>query len=475
MHGSDGVPGAELVERSAVEQARMVRAREVSARELLDAHLARVEAVNGTLNAVVALDPEVGLARAVAVDEAIAAGESPGPLAGLVTAHKDLLETRDFPTTFGSPVFAGHRPKVDAPLVRRVAEAGAVPIGKTNTPEFGAGSHSFNPVYGVTRNPYDPSRSAGGSSGGAGVALRAGMVAVADGSDFGGSLRNPAGWNNVVGFRGSARVVPRSGPGNAWNPMPIDGPMARTVDDLVLLLRVLAQPDPADPLHRPLDIPAVVSPPDRPLRVAWSPTLGGLPVDPDVAAVLDRLRADLDGLGWEIEEDEPDFGGADECFVTLRAFAYSQQGGLLGDRLAEVKATVQDEVSRGLALTAGQVSAAYGHLNVLWKRALAFFDRYDLLIGPVSQVSPFPVEVEYPMEVAGQAMTSYVEWMRSCCRITALGSPALSLPAGFTDAGLPVGAQLVGGPWQDLVVLAAAKAIEAATGHGARAPDLTAL
>ena len=243
---------------------------QLSARELLADHLARIEEVNPTVNAVVGLDPSVAEARAAAVDEAIAAGDRPGPLAGLVTAHKDLTETKDFVTTYGSPVFADHRPTADSLLVERMAAAGAVAVGKTNTPEFGAGSHTFNPVNGMTRNPWDPERSAGGSSGGAAVALRTGMVSIADGSDLGGSLRNPAAWSSVVGFRGSARVVPKRNPGNAWNPLPIDGPMGRSVDDVMLLLRVLAQPDDGDPLSRPINLPPVVSPPTRPPAGAGS-------------------------------------------------------------------------------------------------------------------------------------------------------------------------------------------------------------
>ncbi len=462
--------------QSATEQVRLVRSRELSAREVLADHLARIEEINPTVNAVVGLDASVAEAKAAAIDEAIAAGDRPGPLAGLVTAHKDLTETKDFVTTYGSPVYADNRPTVDSLLVERVAAAGAVAVGKTNTPEFGAGSHTFNPVYGMTRNPWNPERSAGGSSGGASVALRTGMVSVADGSDLGGSLRNPAAWASVVGFRGSARSVPKRAPGNAWNSLPIEGPMARSVDDLMLLLRVLAQPFDGDPLSRAINLPPVVSPPTRPRRVAWSRDLGGLPFEPEILEVMDRFRADLDLLGWEIVDDEPDFSGADEVFVTLRAFGFAERAKLLGDRIGEVKATVQDEIARGLALSSSEVNAALGHLNVLWKRSVAFFENYDLLIAPVTQVMPFSVDQEYPTSVAGVPMGSYVEWMRSCCRITTSSCPALSLPAGFVEgdgptAGLPVGAQLVGRPWGDIDLLAAAKAIEATTGHGRRFPQ----
>ncbi len=464
----------------------MVRSRELSARELLADHLARVDEVNPAVNAVVALDASVAEATAAAVDELIAGGGRPGPLAGLVTAHKDLAETKDFVTTYGSPLFADFRPTHDALLVERMAAAGAVAIGKTNTPELGAGSHTFNPVYGTTNNPWNLDRSAGGSSGGAAVALRTGMVSIADGSDLGGSLRNPAAWANVVGFRGTARSVPKRGPGNAWNHLPIDGPMARSVDDLMLLLRVMAQPYDGDPLSRPINLPPVVSPPRRPVRVAWSATVGGNPIDPAIAAATERFRDELDLLGWEIVDDEPDFTGADEVFTTLRAFGFADRGAMLGDRIDRVKATVQDEVARGLALSATDVARALAHANVLWKRGIEFFDRYDLLIAPVTQVPPFPIDQEYPTEVAGVAMGSYIEWMRVCCRITTLGCPALSLPAGFLQpddegaadgghVGLPVGVQLVARPWADVELLSMAKAIEATTGHGRRWPSVPSL
>ncbi len=463
---------SELWELSAVEQVGMVKGKKVSARELLDSHLTRIDAVNPKLNAVVGMDADVAKRRAGEVDDAIARGDRVGPLAGLVTAHKDLTDTADFVTTYGCPAYKDHRPRADSLLVSRMRAAGAVAVGKTNTPEFGAGSHTFNPVYGTTLNPYDQTRSAGGSSGGAAVALRAGMVSIADGSDLGGSLRNPAAWSNVVGFRSSPRIVPRPTASNPWNPGPIEGPMARSVDDLILLFRVLGQPTADDPLSRPLHLPPLVSPPNRPLRVAWSPSIGGNPIEPEIAATLERFRADIDLLGWQVEEAEPDFSGADECFVTLRAFGFAERSAELGPHMENLKATVQDEMARGLALTSSEVSAAYNQLGVLWRRAVEFFNTYDLMIGPVTQVSPFPIDWEYPTEVNGVAMNSYIEWMQVCCRITSLGCPAMSLPAGFTDQGLPVGAQLIGKPFGDVALLEAAKALEATTGHGLRTPEL---
>jgi amidase len=464
---------SELPDLTATEQRALLASGQTSARELLDAHLARIEKVNPVVNAIVALDPEVGRRRALAVDEARARGDEVGPLAGLVTAHKDLAETADFPTTFGSPVFADNRPKADSLLVSRMKAAGAMAVGKTNTPEFGRGSHTFNPVYGTTLNPYDLTRTCGGSSGGAAVSLATGMVAIADGSDMGGSLRNPAGWNNVVGFRASPGVVPAVGPGPPHPRLATEGAMGRTVDDLALLLGVLSEQTPQDPVSRGLDLPASIDPIDRPLRVAWSPTLGGLPVESEVLAVLETVPPVLEQLGWEVVEAQPDFSGAQEAFATLRGWMNATgQAVRLGSRMTQLKETIQNEAAVGAQVTAQEVADALNHVRVVWGRGATFFESYDLLLGPVSQVAPFPIEVEYPTSVAGQEMGSYIEWMMSCCYVTVMGSPALSLPSGFTAGGLPTGVQIIGGHWQDLTVLRAAKTLEMATGHGLVRPPL---
>ena len=460
---------AELCDLTATEQTRMFRHREVSARELLDAHLARIEDRNPTINALVAMDPDVARRRAADLDQRRANAvteaevEALGPLAGLVTAFKDLTDTADFVTTYGSPAYAEQRPPADSLIVARIKAAGAMAVGKTNVPEFGAGSHTFNPVYGTTVNPYDPTRSAGGSSGGAAAALACGMVGIADGSDSGGSLRNPAAWNNVVGFRPSAGAVPVGGSENAWNPLPVHGPMARTVDDMTLLLSVLAQPDSRDPLGRGLPtVRPSTHPVEQPLRVAWSTDLGGLPVESAITETLAELRPVLtDDLGWAVTDAEPDLTGVDATYLTLRAFTYAGSAGRLAPHLDQIKAPVQSEIERGLALTTAQVVEALAHLKELWDRANRFFADHDLLIAPVTQVMPFPAEWEYPTEVAGQPMDGYLDWMRVCYRITALGLPALSLPAGFHD-GLPVGAQLIGRPHGDLDLLRAAKTLESA-------------
>lgn len=462
----------DLVELTAVEQRRLIATRQVSASELLDAHLVRIAAVNPAVNAVISLDAEIGRARARAVDEVIAHGDDPGPLAGLVTAHKDLSDTADFPTTYGSPLFAGFRPAADSLLVARMKAAGAVAIGKTNTPELGAGSHTFNPVHGTTFNPWGRTRSAGGSSGGAAAALACRMVAIADGSDMGGSLRNPAAWNNVVGLRTTARIVPRVGPGNPWLPLTTEGPMGRTVDDVLLLLRVIGVPDQRDPLCRVVELPAELRPPDRPLCVAWSNDLG-VPVEPEQLEVLAGMRRTMEALGWDTTDAEPDLDLAGECFRVLRAWSSANSPTAESDRLAEVKQTVRDEIADGQALTAGQVAVAWEQLASLRRTAVEFFDRgFDVLACPVTQVAPFPTEWQYPTEVAGHEMRDYIDWMASCWRITVTGCPTLSLPAGFDRAGLPVGIQLVAPLGADVDLLRAAKALETATGHGAKRPPI---
>jgi amidase len=465
----------ELVDLTAVEQRRLVGRREVSATELLDAHLARIETVNPVVNAIVALDPDVARQRARQVDDVLAGGGDPGPLAGLVTAHKDLTETADFTTTYGSPLFAGHRPAADSLLVARMKAAGAVAVGKTNAPEFGAGSHTFNQVYGATRNPWGLGCSAGGSSGGAAVALACRMVATADGSDTGGSLRNPAAWGNVIGFRPTLRIVPRVTPGNAWMPISTEGPMGRTVDDVALLLSVLSAPDARDPMYRPIDLPAELRPPAEPVRVAWSRQLG-VPVEPSQLDVLTGTRQTMVDLGWDVVDDEPELALADPCFRVLRAWniANGPTAGL-HDRMDQIKATIQDEIRRGSAVTQAEVATAYAQLAALWRETVVFFDRgYDVLACPVTQVSPFPVEIEYPTVVAGVPMANYIDWMESCWRITITGCPALSLPAGFDASGLPVGVQLVTRQGADVQLLRIAKALEQATGFASRPPPLPA-
>jgi amidase len=458
--------------RTASELAAGLRDGEFSAREVMEAHLARIAAVNPRVNAIVTLvEPERALAAADAADAARSRGEPLGVLHGLPLAVKDLEETAGLRTTYGSPLFADHVPDADSLMVARLRRAGGIIIGKTNTPEFGAGSQTFNRVFGVTRNPYDLARTPGGSSGGAAAAVAAGMLPVADGSDLGASVRNPAAFCNLVGLRPTAGRIPDPGPGDLWNPLAVLGPIARSVDDLALFLQAVAGPDRRDPLSLqdpPETFAADLRGDPRGLRIAWSRDLGGLPVDPAITRVLEARRATLEDLGCVVEDAEPDFAGADEAFETLRALGYAG----MAEIVDELKPDLAENVRIGLRLTGPQVARGLALRTEVFQRVAAFLERYDALAAPVTQVPAYPVEVEWPREVAGAPMGSYIEWFRSCSRISVTTHPAMSVPAGFTASGLPVGLQLVGRHRGELDLLRLARAFTEATGLLERRPTL---
>jgi amidase len=460
----------------ATEQARLLRAGAMSAVELVREHLERIELRNGAVNAVVTTVPERALAAAEEADARRAAGEALPPLHGLPIAHKDLVDTAGVRTTYGSPSFHDHVPDADELLVSRLRAAGAIMVGKTNTPEWGAGSHTFNPVFGPTRNPWNTSRSAGGSSGGGAAALACRMLPLADGSDLGGSLRNPAAWNGVVGLRPTPGVVPSWPSDSPWLPFSVDGPMARTAGDVALLLRAMAGPDPRAPLSQraaPLDLEPPLDVDLRGRRVAWSCSLGGLPIEPAVLAALEPAVTALADLGLDVAEDEPDLAGADAAFETWRAFGFALSLGELYDSDGErMKETVRWNVERGRALTVADLTAATRLHAQLHARALEFFERYDYLACPVTQVEPFPIEAEYPVEVAGVPMGSYLEWMRACSRISVTGCPAISIPAGLSASGLPVGLQLVARPFAERALLEVAHAVDGLTGYSRAEPPV---
>jgi amidase len=467
---------------SAVDLAGMLRRREVSAREVMSAHIARIEAFNPVINAVITRTFDTALIRAAAADEAMARGRALGLLHGLPVAHKDLADTAGVRTTYGSPLFATNVPAHDALVVQRMAQAGAISLGKTNVPEFGAGSHTVNPVFGATRNPYRHDRSAGGSSGGAAAALAGRLVALADGGDLGGSLRNPASFCNVVGVRPSPGRVPGWPFSDVADMFSVSGPMGRTVADAALLLAVLAGPDPRVPLALDQPPPAMGEPGqirallDRDLagvRVAWSPDLG-VPVEPDVLAVLAPARRVLGELGCHVTDAMPDLAGADEVFRTFRAFAFATfRADLLTEHRDQIGANVIWNIERGLELTTADLSRATVLRAALAERVSAFFADFDVLACPVSQVPPFDVTLDWVHEINGRPLLTYLDWMASCYLISATGLPALSVPAGFTAAGLPVGLQLVGRRRGDWDLLAVAHAFESATGYAARVPEST--
>jgi amidase len=458
---------------SAVEMAGLIRQKKLSAREALAAHLQQIERLNPKVNAIVTLVPEIATALAKQADEAQAKGAALGPLHGLPIAHKDLVETKGIRTTFGSPLFANNVPTEDDPIIERLLRAGAITLGKTNTPEFGAGSQTFNPIFGATRNPYDLAKTAGGSSGGAAVALRCGLVPIADGSDMGGSLRNPAAYANIVGFRVSPGRVPNPRAGFGWFTLATAGPMARSVADVALLLSAMAGPDPRAPLSLPEAGATFARPLPRSFRgarVAWFRDLGGLPFEPAVRSVVDAQRKVFEELGCIVEQAEPDFSGAEYAFKTLRA--WNSAASHAGRDLSRYKDTLRKEIEDGQRLTGADVAKAEAMQTQVWRRVQAFFAQYEYFILPVTQVAPFDVNQPFPTAVNGQAMESYIDWMRSCWYISTAGNPAISVPAGFTAEGLPVGIQIVGRHHADFSVLQMAFAFEQATKVAARWPTL---
>ncbi|HYH11041.1 MAG TPA: amidase family protein, partial [Thermomicrobiales bacterium] len=434
------------------------------------------------VNAIVTMDVEGAMAQAQVADDAMARGESLGPLHGLVVAHKDLLPTKGMRTTYGSPIFEDFVPDFDAAAAARIGAAGAIRLGKTNVPAMGAGSHTFNPLFGPTRNPYDLGTSAGGSSGGAAAALASGMVSLADGSDLGGSLRNPASFCNVVGLRAAIGRNSRAPQVTGWLSMSVVGAMGRTVADTALLQSVLAGFDPRDPVSLPgdgSDVAALAtSEPATDLRgwrVGWSPTLGDLPVDPAVTATLERDgKPVLTDLGADVREVEPDVEGAELAFRTLRAWEMSQTyGQLYRERKDELSENIVYNVEAGLDLTATDIYEAYTARTRLHARMVQLFEGIDILAVPTVQVPPFPVEWTWPREVAGVAQDDYLGWMRSCWYISPTGLPAISVPCGFTDGGLPIGLQLVGRPLGEVDLLRFALAFEHANPAWQRRPSLS--
>lgn len=465
----------ELCFTSARTLARMIRARKVSAAEVMRAFIAQIERVNPKVNAIVTFLPEEALKKAKALERK----KSPaGPLAGLPIAYKDLVPTKGIRTTLGSLVYQDNVPAEDALLVERLTAAGAITLGKTNTPEFGAGSQTFNKVFGATRNPYDLAKTCGGSSGGAAAAVACGMLPFADGSDLAASLRNPGNYCSVVGFRPTPGRVPTHPAANAWDTQSVIGPIARTVEDAAFLLAAMAGPDRRAPVS--------ISEPGRifarslkrsfkKVRVAWTRDFGGLPMDARVTQVLDGQRKVFESLGCVVEQACPDFSGATDAFETLRAISFAQRyAPLLKTHRALLKDSVIWNIEQGLALDGAKIARAEGLRTELYQRMRRFLEKYEFLLAPVNQLPPFPVEVEYPTEIAGVKLGNYLDWMKSCYYVTITSHPAVSVPAGFTPEGLPVGLQIVGRYRDDFAVLQLAHAFEQATGTWRRRPPLAA-
>ncbi|MEO5677764.1 MAG: amidase [Usitatibacter sp.] len=470
----------DLVFKSAKALARLLRARKVSRVEVMRAFIAQVERVNPKVNAIVTFLPDAALKEAKRWDRksGTLASQRGAPLAGLPIAYKDMLVTRGIRTTFGSPIYADNVPAEDHAVVERLKTAGAITLGKTNTPEFAAGSQTFNPVFGRTLNPYDLDKTCGGSSGGAAVAVACGMLPFADGSDLGGSLRNPGNFCNVVGFRPTPGRVPYFPAMDVWGTLSVLGPIARSVQDAAFLLSAMAGPD----IRSPVSITEPGSVFAKPLgrdfkkvRVAWSKDLGGLPVDPRVTTVLERQRKVFEALGCIVEDAAPDLQGADEVFEVLRANSFAMRyAELLKKHRGRIKDTVIWNIEEGLKLDGPRVGGAIALRSDIYRRMREFMERYEFLCMPVNQVPPFPVSQPYVDTIAGVKLANYVDWMKTCYYITVTSHPAISVPAGFTadSAPLPVGLQIVGRYRDDFGVLQMAHAFEQETGVARRRPPV---
>ena len=451
---------------SAREMAALVRQKKLSAREVMEAHLKQIARVNPKVNAIVTLVPEDQLmAQAKAADEATARGEIRGPLHGLPIAAKDLVDTKGIRTTYGSPIFRDHVPDKDGFVVEREKAAGGIIIGKTNVPEFGLGSHTFNKVFGPTHNPWDTTKTCGGSTGGGAVSLACGMAPLVDGSDMGGSLRNPGNFNNVVGIRPSPGRVPTPSE-LGWFTLSVSGPMARNVSDCAFFLSVLAGYDPRSPIA----IDQAGSQFAQPLvrnfkgvRVAMFKDMG-LPWEP---AVRDAVRSQakvFESLGCTVEEAEPDLRGANECFIAWRHWAEEQDSrDLVAKHPDLVNDYVQWHATEGAKLTGPYLSDIEAKRTALYQSMRKFMDRYEFFLLPVNQVLPFDLTMRYPAEIAGVKMENYIAWMKSAYWITTVGNPAMSVPCAFSSTGLPIGLQIVGRHHDDWGVLQMGYAVEQAT------------
>ncbi|MGO3024362.1 MAG: amidase [Brevibacterium sp.] len=475
---------AEMLWWSTRELAARIAAKEVSAREALQVHLDRIDAVNPALNAVVTRDDEAAFAQTEAADSATARGESFGPLHGVPMTHKDTHDTAGMRTTWGSPLMADRVPESDAVIIARLKDAGITTSGKTNVPEFAAGSHTFNEVFGTTVNPYDRTKSASGSSGGVGAVLAAGIQASGDGSDMGGSLRSPASFNNVVGLRPSNGRIPHTAPGNPYAWLGQSGFMARTVSDVALLMSVASGPHPSAPtsIHESggvFDLPEFAraadhSPDLTGLRVGFSPDLDGLlPVEAEVKDIVASTAQVLSGLGAQVDAEIPNLTDADEVFDVRRALDFvGSWGGLYEAHPEQIKGSVRWNIRMGLELTGAEVVAAESARTRLHGEIDRYFVGHDVLVLTTCQVLPFDADIEYPTQINGVQLENYLDWMRALCLISATGCPAISVPAGFSVSGLPVGVQIVAKPGADVELLRVAHAFESATGHHRRRPEL---
>lgn len=467
----------EISNLSARSLASEIHSRKISAREALDAHLAQIDAVNPAINAIVTLDREAALAAASAADDLTMSGIELPPLHGVPMTHKDTHNTKGLRTTHGSVVFRDNVPDFDDLIVQRLKSAGIVSTGKSNVPEFAAGSHTFNEVFGTTTNPYSTSLSAGGSSGGAAAAIAARIQAFGDGSDMGGSLRIPASFCNIAGFRPSAGIVPMLPSPDVFTWLGRVGPMAREISDIALMMSVIAGAHPHSPITNPVPAARFTEPLERDLtglRIGYSPDFGiGVPVEPEVRRTLEKQLGVFEQLGARVEQAAPDLREADMVFANIRAMEYALKlGDVVREHGAVVKPEVRWNVEKGWALTSRDWVETTRARTRLEMHVQDFFGQYDVFVSPSTQVLPFDATLRFPTVIADTELDNYLDWMRSACLISATGLPALSVPAGFSDSGLPVGMQLVMNHGEDFELLRVGYAFEQATGFARQAPAL---
>ncbi len=458
----------QIVDRSASEIRRLVASREVSVREVVESTLARVDARNPQLNAIVTLNPRA-LDDAAALDARIASGEDPGLLCGLTAGIKDVTPVEGLRTTYGSTLYADHVAPEDALVVRRLRAAGAVILGKTNCPEFAAGGNTFNEVFGRTRNPWDPTKSAGGSTGGGAAALASGMIALAEGTDLGGSLRIPASFCGVVGLRPSPGLVPTHPTDWVWDTLQVTGPMARTAEDVALMLQAIAGPSEYSPLAQPAAgrdfVGAVRRGAARGLKIAYCADIAGIGIDASIEHACRQAALGLREIGATIDIIDLDLSQGRQAFLPLRGEWFVTQMFTRLEHQERFGSNVAGNIRAGLAATTRDLAAAEDFRGRLWHRFRELFSRFDHLLTPCMAVPPFPVEQNYPDTIAGRPMQTYIDWIAPTFVLSMTGLPVASVPCGLSE-GLPVGLQIVGRPQGEESVLALAAAVQASTSMG---------
>jgi amidase len=456
---------SDLAGRSASDLRRLIAKKDISARDVVSSCLARCDRLNATLNAIVTFNPRA-LDDAAAIDRRIARGDEVGPLAGLPVGIKDVTPVAGLRTTFGSTIYADHVPAEDALVVARLRAAGAVILGKTNCPEFAAGGNTFNDVFGRTRNPWDPSKSAGGSTGGGAAALASGMIALAEGTDLGGSLRIPASFCGVVGLRPSPGLVPTHPIDWVWDTHQVTGPMARTAEDVALMLQAVAGPSDLSPIVQPAAgrdfVGASRAGAGRGLRLAYCPDIAGMGVDPMIERVCRTAAMSLRDAGAHVDEIALDLSAGRRAFLALRGLWFVAQMFPRLDQQHRFGPNVAGNVRSGLGTTTTELADAEAYRGRLWQQFRELFTRFDHLLTPCMAVPPFPVEQNYPDSIAGRPMETYVDWLAPTFVLSLTGLPIASVPCGLDhgDTGMPVGLQIVGRPQGEEAVLALAAEVQ---------------